>query len=98
MNEERYAFRVRQALNHGLKDIPPAASRRLEAARRSGIRQIPGLLSDGDAAEIALVENLVRQEGQSDLYALSFTADRIGKFTAKLPPIAGGVDQPAPAA
>lgn len=33
MNEERYAFRVRQALNHGLKDIPPTASRRLEAAR-----------------------------------------------------------------
>jgi len=33
MREERYGFRVRQALNHGLKDIPPAASRRLEAAR-----------------------------------------------------------------
>lgn len=33
MNEERYGFRVRQALNHGLRDIPPAASRRLEAAR-----------------------------------------------------------------
>lgn len=33
MNEERYASRVRQALNHGLKDIPPAAARRLEAAR-----------------------------------------------------------------
>lgn len=33
MNEERYAYRVRQALNHGLKDIPPAATRRLEAAR-----------------------------------------------------------------
>jgi hypothetical protein len=33
MNEERYAHRVRQALNHGLKDISPAASRRLEAAR-----------------------------------------------------------------
>lgn len=33
MNEERYAYRVRQALNHGLKDIPPSASRRLEAAR-----------------------------------------------------------------
>ena len=33
MNEERYAYRVRQTLNHGLKDIPPAASRRLEAAR-----------------------------------------------------------------
>jgi hypothetical protein len=33
MNEERYASRVRQALNHGLKDISPVASRRLEAAR-----------------------------------------------------------------
>jgi len=33
MNEERYAYRVRQALNHGLKDIPSATSRRLEAAR-----------------------------------------------------------------
>ena len=33
MNEARYAYRVRQALNHGLPDIPPAAARRLEAAR-----------------------------------------------------------------
>ncbi len=33
MNEERYALRVRQALNHGLKDISPASARRLEAAR-----------------------------------------------------------------
>ncbi|MDP2881988.1 MAG: DUF3619 family protein [Azonexus sp.] len=33
MNEERYAYRVRQALNLGLNNIPPAASRRLEAAR-----------------------------------------------------------------
>lgn len=33
MNEERYAYRIRQTLNLGLKDIPPAASRRLEAAR-----------------------------------------------------------------
>jgi len=33
MNEERYASRVRQVLNHSLQDIPPAASRRLEAAR-----------------------------------------------------------------
>lgn len=33
MNEERYAYRVRQALNHGLLDTPPTASRRLEAAR-----------------------------------------------------------------
>ncbi|EKE18387.1 MAG: transmembrane protein [uncultured bacterium] len=33
MKEERYAYRVRQMLNHGLKEIPPTASRRLEAAR-----------------------------------------------------------------
>src|SRR5439155_8968889 len=37
-------------------------------------------------------ETLVRQEGQADLYAASFTADRVGRFVAKLPPIAGGVD------
>ena len=34
MNEIRQASRIRQALNHSLKDISPAASRRLEAARR----------------------------------------------------------------
>jgi hypothetical protein len=33
MIEERFGSRVRQLLNHGLKDIPPASSRRLEAAR-----------------------------------------------------------------
>ncbi len=33
MNEERYAYRIRQMLNHGTNDIPPAAARRLEAAR-----------------------------------------------------------------
>ena len=33
MKEERYAGRLRQALNHGMQDISPATSRRLEAAR-----------------------------------------------------------------
>ena len=33
MNEARFASRIRQTLNYGLKDISPAASRRLEAAR-----------------------------------------------------------------
>lgn len=37
-------------------------------------------------------ETLTRQEGQGDLYIASFTADRVGKYTVKLPPIAGGVD------
>ncbi|MCL2524142.1 MAG: DUF3619 family protein [Betaproteobacteria bacterium] len=33
MNEQRAASRIRQTLNHGLNDMPPAAKRRLEAAR-----------------------------------------------------------------
>lgn len=37
MTEDRIAYRVRQALNHGLPDISPAASRRLEAARHQAL-------------------------------------------------------------
>jgi hypothetical protein len=37
MNEDRYAYRIRQTLNLGLKDISPAASRRLEAARHQAL-------------------------------------------------------------
>jgi hypothetical protein len=33
MNEERQAYRIRQALNFSLRDISPSARRRLEAAR-----------------------------------------------------------------
>lgn len=33
MNDERFAYRIRQTLNQGSHDIPPAALRRLEAAR-----------------------------------------------------------------
>lgn len=48
-------------------------------------------IQDG-SGQLVRQEPLMRQEDQSDLYTLSFTADRIGKFTAKLPPIAGGVE------
>ena len=52
MNEERYASRVRQALNHGLKDIPPASARRLEAARHLALsrqkQEVPQLAPAGD--------------------------------------------------
>ncbi len=37
MMEERYASRVRQALNQGLQEVPPAAARRLEAARHQAL-------------------------------------------------------------
>jgi hypothetical protein len=52
MNEERYASRVRQALNHGLKDIPPASARRLEAARHLALsrqrQEVPQLALAGN--------------------------------------------------
>lgn len=50
----------RQAENGQLFVV--AGSRRLEAARRARISKIPAVLADGDAAEIALVENLLRQD------------------------------------
>lgn len=37
MNEERFAYHLRQRLNRSLDDISPNASRRLEAARRSAL-------------------------------------------------------------
>lgn len=37
MNEERQAYRIRQVLNHGLRDVSPAAARRLEAARHMAL-------------------------------------------------------------
>jgi uncharacterized membrane protein len=37
-------------------------------------------------------EVLVRQPGQTDLYNASFTADRMGAFTARVGPVAGGLE------
>lgn len=37
MSESRQAYRIRRALEHGLDDIPPAALRRLEAARHLAV-------------------------------------------------------------
>jgi uncharacterized membrane protein len=37
-------------------------------------------------------ESLVRQEGSSDTYVLSFAAEQIGKFMVKMQSIAGGTD------
>lgn len=33
MNEQRFGYRIRQALNHSTRDVPHTAARRLEAAR-----------------------------------------------------------------
>jgi uncharacterized membrane protein len=34
-------------------------------------------------------ERLLKQEGQGENYAASFTADKVGRFTMRLPPVAG---------
>jgi uncharacterized membrane protein len=52
---------------------------------------IPVEIQDGEGKTVYR-ENLLRQEGQVDLYMASYTADKIGKFQATLPPIAGGVE------
>ena len=52
MNEERYGNRIRQALNHGIKDISPAAARRLEAARHQALAR-----QKQSATELALAGN-----------------------------------------
>lgn len=59
MNEERTAYRIRQALNRSAQDIPPTAARRLEAARHLAISRqkqaVPQLaLAGGGAATIRL--------------------------------------------
>jgi uncharacterized membrane protein len=53
--------------------------------------QIRVEITDASGAVIGH-ENLVRQEGQPELYQLALGADRVGRFTFKLPPIAGGVE------
>jgi len=58
MNEERYAYRIRQALNHGLKDIPQSTSRRLEAARHLALSRqkqaATGLAVSGSSGTLTL--------------------------------------------
>ena len=39
-----------------------AGERRVAAARQVGLTEIPGIFIDGNAAEIALIENLQRQD------------------------------------
>ena len=52
----------------------------------------PSSMPSAQPGALVRQETLVRQEGQPDLYTASFTADRVGRFVAQLPPIAGGVD------
>ena len=60
------------------------------------VRQLPDQIrvEVKDAADQPVrMENLVRQDGNDgEVYAGSFTADKVGKFSIHLPPIVTGVD------
>ena len=48
-------------------------------------------ITDGNG-QVIRHENLIRQEGQPELYEASYTADRVGNFTVKLPQLAGQIE------
>jgi len=54
-------------LSQPAEDVPPdlfivAGERRCEAAKKGGLSTVPAILVDGNHTEIALVENLLRQD------------------------------------
>jgi uncharacterized membrane protein len=53
--------------------------------------QIRGEIRDG-GGHLIRQETFVKQEGDNDLYSLSFTADKVGSFSVHLPPITGEAD------
>ena len=59
------------------------------------LQQLPEQVSveilDG-SEQVVRRENLIRQEGQTDLYVAVWAADAAGKLTARLAPIAGGTE------
>ncbi|WP_051328268.1 ParB/RepB/Spo0J family partition protein [Desulfatirhabdium butyrativorans] len=60
-------FRIEPVPEGSTPDTPPtkfivAGERRLEAAKKAGLTEIPAILVDGNTGEIALVENLLRQD------------------------------------
>lgn len=62
----------------------------LRVLNRKLLQQLPRELSVqiiGADGQVASTANLVRQEGQGDTYVAQVSIDRIGAFTARLPPI-----------
>lgn len=62
----------------------------LHILNRKLLQQLPdqlGVEITDAAGQVVRREALVRQEGQPDTYVAQFPADRIGTFTARLPPI-----------
>ncbi len=57
------------------------------------LRQLPNQLVVevmDESGNLVRRENFQRQEGQLELYTMSYTADRVGRFSVQLPPVTGG--------
>jgi hypothetical protein len=81
----RPAYEVGQQVRVSLRILDPQLQQQLPDQLRADV-------VDTGTGQLIRQESLVRQESQRDLYVASWTADRIGAFDVKLPPIASGTD------
>ena len=77
----RPSYELGEQVRLSLRVLDPQLLRQLP-------EQLPVELVD-ESGNLIRRENLQRQEGQLELYTMSFTADRVGRFSARLPPISG---------
>jgi uncharacterized membrane protein len=80
----RPSYEIGEQIRVSLRILDPALIQQLPEQIRVEVQDAGG--------QVVRHETLVRQEGQPELFVASFTADRVGQFEVKLPPIAGGVD------
>jgi uncharacterized membrane protein len=84
LTSQRPSYELGQQVRVNLRVLDPQLLQQLP-------EQVRVEIQDASGAVVAH-ENLIRQEGQPESFVLNFAADRVGRFTVKLPPIAGGID------
>ena len=80
----RPSYELGQQVRISLRVLDPQLMGQLPEQLRVDITDASG--------QVVGQETLYRQEGQPDLYVAAWQADRVGRFSVKLPPIAGGVE------
>ena len=81
-NVDRPSYEIGDQVRLSLRVLDPELLQQLPEQIRVEIHDAAG--------QAVRHETLVRQEGQPDLYAAAFTADRVGAFKVKLPALASG--------
>ena len=81
-NVDRPSYEIGDQVRLSLRVLDPELLQQLPEQIRVEIHDAAG--------QVVRHETLVRQEGQADLYAAAFTADRVGAFKVKLPALASG--------